>query len=108
MRIYLDDERNPKVLQFDHVVRSFNELFVLIAETREKISYISFDHDLGIGLTGYDAAKALCNMDMDHGVFSEDFTWDVHSANPVGSVNINAYLEGYFKWVTDSINNSTE
>ena len=99
MRIYLDDERTPKVEKFDHIVRNFTELTALVLEMKERISYISFDHDLGNydKWDGYDAVKWLCELDLVTKIFTEDFTFNVHSANPVGANNIRCYLTQYLK-----------
>lgn len=95
MRIYLDDERNPKVEQFDKIVRSYDEFSNFLDESERDITYISFDHDLGLGRNGYDCVKLLVDFDMYYGVLSKDFNFNVHSANPVGAKNIQAYLENY-------------
>ena len=100
MRIYLDDERNPKVEQFDEVLRSIDEFKNLLRHTSTPISYISFDHDLGSDCpktTGYACAKWLVDFDRDFNVLSEDFTFNIHSANPVGARNIHMYMEQYLK-----------
>ena len=96
MRIFLDDERTPRVEQFDVIVRSAEEFKQVIANASTLITYISFDHDLGLGENGYDCAKFLVEYDLDHQVLCKDFEYNVHSANPVGSVNITRYLKSYF------------
>ena len=68
-------------------------------------NFISFDHDLGKNEpTGYDIAKWLVEVDMgrnkkilDRAAFHPDFDFYVHSKNPVGKANIEAYLNNYFK-----------
>ena len=103
MRIYLDDERNPKVEQFDKIVRSIKEFEkeVLMCDLRDiAITYISFDHDLGSDLpetTGYACAKLLCDIDQEFAVLSYDFTFNVHSANPIGAKNIQMYMDQYLE-----------
>lgn len=67
--------------------------------------FISFDHDLGMDNerkvlpSGYDFAKWLVEMDM-NGIISipKDFTFTVHSANPVGAENIRTYLCSYMEF----------
>ena len=68
------------------------------------VDYISFDHDLGDeddGETGYDYAKRLVEMDMDTDFpkykFPDDFSFYVHSQNPIGKANIEGLLNGYLK-----------
>lgn len=50
---------------------------------------IDFDHDLGIGKTGYDLAKYI----VENNIHLEFFR--VHSMNPVGARNISELLEHY-------------
>lgn len=100
MRIYLDDERNPKVEKFDYISRDYDRFIKLIDDLNyfdASISYISFDHDLGIGNNGYDCAKFLVNYDIKHKVLSKDFKFNVHSANPIGAKNIQCYLDNYLR-----------
>lgn len=98
LRIFLDDERNPKVEQFDEIARSYQD-FEEIVCYRHDISYVSFDHDLGLGKDGYDCAKFLVEMDiMIPGTITEDFTFNVHSANPVGASNIRNYMNDYLEF----------
>ncbi len=103
MRIYLDDERNPRVEQFDKVVRNkedFNSLLGHCYTEGMLITYVSFDHDLGSdhpSTTGYACAKLLCDRDQELNILSPDFTFNVHSANPVGAKNIQMYMEQYLR-----------
>ena len=61
---------------------------------------ISFDHDLGTGKTGDDFAKWLIDQHLD-GMFKfkSNFKFLVHSANPVGSVNIRKRLDNFLKYI---------
>jgi hypothetical protein len=105
MRIFLDDIRSPKVEKFDRICRTPREFMEIIRDCLDKgetISYISFDHDLGVDpetgdlySSGLELAQALCLRD--HGLLSEDFTYNVHSSNPVGAENIRAYMDNYLK-----------
>ncbi len=101
MKMYLDDEREPKN-SYDVIVRSFEEA-VSFVENNGIPNFISFDHDLGsdnmgnILKDGYDFAKWLVDMDIENiHKFPEDFTFNIHSANPVGRNNINSILNNYF------------
>ena len=64
-------------------------------------SIISFDHDLGIKPDGteesaFTFAKWLVEQDLDGKIdLSKDFTFKIHSANPVGRKNIEGLLQGY-------------
>jgi hypothetical protein len=56
---------------------------------------ICFDHDLGLGPTGYDCAKYLVDMCMETGNPLPEFT--SQSSNPVGREDIICLLENYKK-----------
>lgn len=115
-KLYLDDIRNPKSDGWE-VVRSYDEFVVWITENGLP-DEISFDHDLSLEhygltsktdfltfkeyyetedreLTGYDAAKWLCEYCWTNGLPIP--TWNVHSANPVGRDNIIQILKNYEK-----------
>ena len=94
MKLYIDDIRNPKDDSF--VARSSAEAI----EFLQKFGcpgFISFDHDLG----GDDTAMAVVNwmiekdLDSSGDWFNKDFTFNVHSANPVGAANIEGKLDSY-------------
>ena len=98
--LYLDDIRTPKTY-FSRIVRSYEEA---VSYTLEHgiAEYISFDHDLGvdeqgeIAKSGYDFAKWLVESALDGELcFPENFTFNVHSANPVGKANIEHLLSNY-------------
>jgi hypothetical protein len=57
-------------------------------------NYISFDHDLGDNKkTGKDFVNIICENVLDKKwTIPEDFTFQVHSDNPVGSENIRNFL----------------
>ena len=56
--------------------------------------FISFDHDLGEEMTGYDFVKWLGFYIMDNDLKIDSwFTYQVHSANPVGAKNIDEYMK---------------
>lgn len=58
-------------------------------------SFVSFDHDLGDGETAMAFARHLIDLDLDHSQMPVDFSFEVHSANPVGRENIRSLLERY-------------
>jgi len=115
--LFIDDERNLEDVTWAPwevrekyrneewvIVRNGIEATYAIAERKSYPSYISFDHDLGDeddGETGYDYAKRLVNMDMDKDFpnykFPEDFSFYVHSQNPIGKANIEGLLNNYMK-----------
>ena len=101
-RLFLDDERLPAKKDTDMVVaRSVSQACDCIA-TRGCPVFISFDHDLGdeSNGTGYSFARWLVEQDLNAkgGFFPEGFSFTVHSQNPVGAVNIKAFLEGYLEF----------
>ena len=95
-KLFLDDERMP----IDHswvIVRSYNSAVEAI-NALGMPRFISFDHDLGDSLSGYDFAKYVVEYDILHDVWKRrsDFDYYVHSQNPIGKENIEKYLESYF------------
>lgn len=111
-KLFIDDERyTHEVVWAPADVRASYETDTwLIARNMTEVmdivkslgmpSFVSFDHDLGDGeRTGYDIAKAMVDMDMDGTeVFPADFSFYVHSQNPVGKKNIENYLDNYFNY----------
>jgi hypothetical protein len=93
MRLWLDDIRDPPQEPYDNwfpwlICRTAEEAIRLLEQ--KLVTSISFDHDLGEGLTGYDVAKwieqAAANLEIG------PVEWTVHSANPVGRANIEAAM----------------
>lgn len=84
MKLFIDDWRNPPDDTWI-VARDYDEAIKCL-ETG-LISEISFDHDLGIGKSGYDI---VCWIEMK--LFTHEWSFvpkmSVHSMNPVGRKNI--------------------
>lgn len=80
------------------MVRSFEEAVQFVRENGVP-KFISFDHDLGEGKSGYDFAKWLVQGDL-HGSLEipKDFSYEVHSQNPVGAKNIDSLLSNYLRF----------
>ena len=103
MKLYLDDVRDLPDESFD-LARSYDEA-VNYVKQHGIPTFISFDHDLGVDEnekllpTGFDFAKSLVQMDMDN-IYKvpENFSFNVHSANPVGKANIEGYLKNYLNF----------
>lgn len=93
MNLYLDDIR-PCPENFI-LVTSYDE-FVYHIEHNEFPNFISFDHDLGLGKTGYDCAKFLVEYCMENNFSLPDFFG--HSQNPVGKINIESLLKNFKKF----------
>lgn len=85
MKIYLDDLRENPYPDFIPI-RNAPEAISLV-ETGE-VTHISFDHDLGEpeNGSGYDVAVRIEELAY-HGKIGR-IEWMIHSANPVGRVNI--------------------
>jgi hypothetical protein len=97
MRIFLDDERFP-VDDTLVVFRTAESLLQFINHSGvQMISFISFDHDLGEGLmTGYDLVNTIVDLELSgKKILSDDFSFYVHSQNPVGKRNIEMLLDNY-------------
>jgi hypothetical protein len=93
-KLFLDDVREPYEADFV-IARSFDDALKIIEEKGFPY-FISFDHDLGEDIpTGFDFAKWLVEQDMDFNVLPANFSFNVHSANPVGAENIKGYLSSY-------------
>ena len=99
-KLYLDDLR---LLPDDSYIlaRSYDEAVKYVKQNGIP-NFISFDHDLGsdnmgnILKDGYDFAKWLVDMDIENiHKFPDDFSFNIHSANPIGRNNINSILNNY-------------
>ena len=94
-KLYLDDIRVPQTEGWD-IVRNYDE-FVFWVRLNGVPDEVSFDHDLGDDnvKTGYDCAKWLGQYCIEKNIpFPK---WNVHSANPVGKANIEAYIQNVIK-----------
>lgn len=98
-RLYIDDIRTPidGDGDWDKIIRSYNDVILYMSKTGCP-DFISFDHDLGLGKTGKDIANWMVENDMNYpGWIPHGFTFNVHSANPVGKKNIEGLLNWYLK-----------
>lgn len=88
MNLFLDDIRNPPAAGWTLVRTAEDAIKILRTGI---VTWISFDHDLGTELTGYDVAKEIEGL-----VYSEKIKcprWLIHSRNPVGAKNIQHAME---------------
>lgn len=90
--LYLDD-LHPTPEGFLRVY-TFDEFTEFITQNGLP-DFISFDHDLGEGKTGYDCAKWLVEFCLDNQLPLPEFV--VHSQNPVGKENIESLLNNFKK-----------
>ena len=98
-KLFIDDEREPAKIKFDYIARDYKETMKLF-NRHGCPSYISFDHDLGTrSKTGFDIVKDMVERDLDKKGrwIPKNFTYDVHSANPVGKKNIQGLLDNYLE-----------
>jgi len=98
--MYLDDIRNPTTDKNWVVVRSTAEAVEFVFNNHKMTKFASFDHDLGGEDTAILFIKWLIDYDLDNDgtIIDLDFSWNVHSANPVGSNNINGLLKNYMNF----------
>jgi hypothetical protein len=102
-KMFIDDLKFPP--SDDWVVcRSMDEV-VDSVKRNGCPSMVSFDHDLGWDEennqavpSGADIASWLINYDMMFGGMPENFTFVIHSENPIGRDNILGKLNGYLKF----------
>lgn len=118
--LFLDDERVPDDVTWINIgrgpweiVRSFNQAVEWV-KTNGFPDVISFDHDLGYeefeaneaGIvvtnateekSGLDFAKWLIEYNLDNHTMPEDFSFTVHSMNPVGAENISKLMYNYLR-----------
>ena len=103
--LFLDDERIPSDTDKRNyiVCRTVKEA-IEVTETQGCPAFVRFDHDLGNDETGMDYARFICSRDMDRGFefIPKDFSFEVHSQNPVGKANIERYLQAYLRYRGDS------
>lgn len=95
MRLYIDDVRTPPTTDFI-VVRSSEEAICFIKQNGWP-TFMSLDHDLGGEDTTMVFLKRLVNEVWDGTTNPPDYT--IHSANPVGSKNIESFMESWKKSV---------
>ena len=97
--LFLDDKRNPSYIDGKVdvgnteviIARSYDE-FVHVIKDHGVPAFISFDHDLGEGLSGHDCVKWLIENQI---VISHYF---VHSANTVGAANIAGLMDSWIRF----------
>lgn len=108
--LFIDDERFPPDDGQDWVIaRNLDEVRATIARLGMPV-FVSFDHDLGDDTpSGHEIARAMVFADLDAasgaepsddarglvGALPADFSFTVHSQNPVGAKNIASILSSY-------------
>ena len=100
--LFLDDERFP--VDPDEVICRTIKDAVLEISHRGPPTVIRFDHDLGGTETGLEFVKILIDLNQSevHGFrFPDNFSFTVHSQNPIGAENIRSLLTQYLEWRRD-------
>lgn len=102
--LWLDDTRNPQDPQWSKILPSISGDVIWVKTYHEFDEWITlngfpdavcFDHDLGTGRSGMDAARLMVNKAIENKLSLP--IWIVQSANPVGKLNIALYLRMYEK-----------
>lgn len=94
MQMFIDDLREPATDGWIIVRTSAEALDHM--QTHGCPARISFDHDLGGDDTAMVVVKAMIEHDLDcPGFIPADFSFVIHSANPVGAKNIAGLLNSY-------------
>lgn len=104
--IWLDDERDPSESRWNKYFPIGNPVVIWLKSFDEFVQWIShnglpdaicFDHDLGLGPSGFDAAKWLTDYCLDSGASLP--AWNIQSANPIGKQNIASILHSFERFV---------
>lgn len=110
--LWLDDERYPPGWTGDGGMPEEWRIARNVADAKWLVKsyglpdHMSLDHDLGpFTFTGYDFVKWLTDYILIEGL-SKEFTWSVHSLNPVGKKNIEDHLTLFWDdWYDGSYRN---
>ena len=85
---------NTPIGEIYNWVKSYCE-FVEWIKTNGVPDVVYFDHDLGEGKSGYDAAKYLIDYCIEHQIAAPEY--HIQSSNPVGKANIESLFNSYYK-----------
>ena len=94
--VFLDDIRDPKK-KYDYIARSSKEAIMIVKKIKIVPSHISFDHDLGEDDTAMKFINWLIDAVLDNDIEYRPIDFNVHSANPIGSKNIEGKMNGFIK-----------
>lgn len=104
MGLFLDDERVPGDITWMKLSNTLWSIVRTASEFKRYISthslpdYISLDHDLGEGETGYDCIKFLVEYLLDH-PSKEIPLLTFHSMNPIGVDAMKQYWQNFLSSV---------
>jgi len=97
-RLFLDDEREP-VGDGWFIARDHDAACTEIRRSGLP-SFISFDHDLGQGPDGAMFVDWLIGYMLDESLsFPLDFSYGVHSQNPIGAANIRGKMDNAIRHI---------
>ena len=99
--LFIDDERIPALSEAGSVIVIARSSAAAISIVKElgMPQKICFDHDLGGDDTSINFLRWVVNESLDGNVkIPENFTFSVHSQNPIGAENIRANLAGFLKF----------
>lgn len=96
IKIFLDDQINDPSCPARHPPIGWVGVDTALKACRlirtGEVSHISFDHDLGLGKSsGYIVAKYIEKLAYLGKI--KRMSWDIHSANPVGALNIKLCMQ---------------
>lgn len=100
-KLFIDDERWPSKPD-SIIVRSVQQAIDAI-EQYGMPEFISFDHDLGEGGESVEFVKWLKEKVLDNMLyFPKDFSYTIHSQNPIGEKNLRQDMENLLKYVFEN------
>ena len=95
-KLFIDDERYPVTPDWFIARNSYDAIYAV--KTYGLPSEIAFDHDLGGRDTSMAFLYALSDYMLDNNLkFPSGFNYSIHSQNPVGSKNIDMFMNGFIK-----------
>lgn len=100
--MFVDDERFPPIGATTVIVRSTEEAKQVMNQ-HGCPEFVSFDHDLGGSDEAINLVHWMIQQDLDHREYGfifipTDFTFYVHSQNPIGAKNISELLNSYLSF----------
>lgn len=99
-KLFLDDERMP--VGDDWVIARSSDAAIEIMTTRGLPHFISFDHDLGGDDTAMEVIHWIADSYFDGKLsIPDDFSFTVHSQNPIGKNNIEGFLDCFLDFIRD-------
>lgn len=101
--MFIDDERFPISGDSDMVIARTPSAALAFMNFFGCPAFISFDHDLGLctktnqEMSAMEVVHFMIDRDLDtnQGFIPKDFTFYVHSQNPIGRENITGLLNSY-------------